>query len=215
MWIGGGAGWAVAGGIVMVITVNAVNFMDGVDGITGLTVGLWGVTALVVAGTHGSSRLMPLAAVTAGAAIGFLPANLPHARLFLGDVGSYLLGALVGAGLLVGWADRLPIAVLVAPLAVYLADTGYTLLRRARRGANVLVAHREHVYQRLVSEVGVSHAGVAGFATVIAALVTVSWVPGNTSLGIVSTAALLSTYLCSVRLAKALQHLLATPRSMP
>jgi len=202
----GGVLWAIVGGIVVAVAVNVVNFMDGVNGITGLTVGLWGVTALTVARAYDSVRLTPLAVATAGAALGFLPANLPRARLFLGDVGSYLLGGLVGVGILVGWADGIPLVVLVAPLSVYLADTGFTLVRRASRGAHLLSAHREHVYQRLVSTAGLSHSVVAAFAAGLAALITLSWLPGSTSLGAAATTAVLATYLGSVRLTCALRR---------
>jgi UDP-N-acetylmuramyl pentapeptide phosphotransferase/UDP-N-acetylglucosamine-1-phosphate transferase len=204
--VGGGLFWMIAGAVVLAATVNVVNFMDGINGITGMTIGLWGVVALVVARENDSSRLMPLAAAAAGAAIGFLPANLPRAHLFLGDVGSYLFGALVGVGILVGWADGLPLAILVAPLSVYLADTSFTLIRRASRRVDLLSAHREHVYQRLVSTAGLSHTVVATFAVGLAALITLSWVPGSAALGLTVTTVLLSIYLGAVRLTKAMRR---------
>lgn len=215
--VNGGLLWVVIGGIGLAATVNVVNFMDGINGITGLTIGLWGVTALVLSRAGENSRLMPLAAIAAGAAIGFLPANLPTARLFLGDVGSYLLGALVGVGILVGWTDGLSLAILVAPLSVYLADTSYTLVRRARRRANLLCAHREHVYQRLVSSAGLSHATVAALAAGTAGLITLSWIPGNTTLGLAVTTVLLCLYLSSVRMTRAIRRVspVAVARSTP
>src|SRR3546814_20232516 len=63
--------------------------MDGIDGIAALQ-------ALVVAGGGAllagdpASRWMALA--LAAACLGFLPLNLPRARIFLGDVGSGALG---------------------------------------------------------------------------------------------------------------------------
>ena len=50
------------------------------------------------------------------------------------------------------WGAGVPGIWATAPLLVYLADTGWVILRRARAGAALMEAHREHVYQRLVSQ---------------------------------------------------------------
>jgi len=206
---GAAAGWLVGhqllgmltgmltGMLVFLISVNVVNFMDGINGISGLTLGVWGGTAVVVATVHHSPELLLIGAVTAGSALGFLPANLPTARLFLGDVGSYLFGGLVGLGILTGVRDGVPLPVLVAPLSVYLADTSHTLIRRARSHAALLSSHREHTYQRLVSEAALPHAGVAILVAGIASLITMSWIPGISVLAIATTTILLALYLCS------------------
>src|SRR5690606_24670980 len=51
-------------------------------------------------------------------------------------------------------------AALILP-AVFLADATWTLAARSWRGANVLEAHAEHLYQRAVREAGRSHGQVA------------------------------------------------------
>ena len=45
--------------------------------------------------------LTVLGVLSLGCGLGFLPWNVPQARLFLGDVGSYLIGGLAGIGVLV------------------------------------------------------------------------------------------------------------------
>ena len=70
-------------------------------------------------------------------------------RVFLGDVGSYLLGALVAGSATVAFLAGAGFIVSVAPLLPYIADTTFTLARRAARGEPVMQAHRSHVYQRL------------------------------------------------------------------
>ena len=192
--------WVVAGLIGLVITVNAVNFMDGINGITGLTVGVWGITAVVLGSMHDSHQLVPLGAVAAGAALGFLPANLPTARLFLGDIGSYFFGALIGLGILIGIRDGISPLAIAAPLSVYLADTGVTLARRALRRAPLLSAHRDHVYQRLVSDVGLSHTAAAVWAAAVAAATSACWGVGNPWLATSVSAVLLLAYLHSARI---------------
>jgi UDP-GlcNAc:undecaprenyl-phosphate GlcNAc-1-phosphate transferase len=153
---------AVAAGLAVWITafVSAFTFMDGVNGISGVHaliggacyagLGLWHRDALLAAGG---------AAVAAGAAA-FLPWNAVRARVFLGDVGSYGLGAALAVLAAAAVADGLPPEAVAAPLALYLADTGWALQRRIRAGEPWLQAHRTHAYQRLC-DAGWSHPRVA------------------------------------------------------
>ena len=84
----------------------------------------------------------------------------PRAKVFLGDVGSYSLGFVIATLGWIVWSSGAPLVLALAPALVYLADTGFTLLRRYRRGASLMEAHREHVYQRLAAQ-GRSHLSVA------------------------------------------------------
>lgn len=154
--------------VAVVGYVNAYNFMDGVNGISALTaivVGGWWAWA---GADQGEPSLEVLGLVLAGAGLGFLPWNAPHARIFLGDVGSYGIGVFI-AGLSV-WAvcSGLPWPWAVLPLLVYGADTGAALLKRFLGGRSLTEAHREHVYQRLVDS-GWSHLTSAGVCAVAGA----------------------------------------------
>ena len=148
--------------------VNAFNFMDGIDGISGLhatLVGLtWGVAGVVADDVLG----LALGAVLAAAALGFLPYNLPRARVFLGDVGSYFLGGWIAVGAVV-LTPRIGLLPALLPTAVYVADTAWTLLGRLRRGERWGEAHRDHVYQRLVRQ-GWSHARTCLLVAVVTAV---------------------------------------------
>lgn len=154
--------------VVSAGVINVVNFMDGINGISGITGVIWGVNAMLIKG-DGSETLTTLGALTAGACLGFLPHNAPHARLFLGDVGSYALGATFTTGIL---SQRtLPTRYQAGlPLLLYGADATYTILRRARRGDKLTEAHRQHVYQQL-TDVGYSHSQVAAIHGTLAALI--------------------------------------------
>ena len=171
-------GAAAVAAVVVLLAVNVTNFMDGINGISGLTAGVWGVsTALAGASAH-AEAVVALGLATAGAALGFLPFNVPVARLFLGDSGSYLLGALFAAGVLLAWQDGVALAPVLAPLALYVGDVVFTLVRRARGGEPLMQAHRDHVYQRLVRGWGGGHARVAMLATTGAAvLAAAAWLP--------------------------------------
>src|ERR1035437_3180469 len=193
----GGGWWILAGVICIPVAVNVVNFMDGINGITSLNIAAWGFVAMAVGYAQDSASLQVIGAVTAGSTLAFLPWNAPVARLFLGDVGSYLLGALVGIGIIMGANQTPSVMVVLAPLSIYLTDTGTVLVRRALRGEHLMTAHRQHVYQRLVSQAGMSHSAVAVVTVVLALVITVAWVPGSPLLGVPVTLVVLVGYLAS------------------
>jgi UDP-N-acetylmuramyl pentapeptide phosphotransferase/UDP-N-acetylglucosamine-1-phosphate transferase len=160
------------------VFVNVFNFMDGINGISGLT-------ALVAGGWYAwlgqdlsYDALQVAGLALAGAALGFLPWNAFRAWVFLGDVGSYGLGFAIGGLALVALLAGASWLQALAPLAIYLADTAWTLVDRVRRGETWHEAHREHVYQRLVIA-GWSHQVtallVAGLALVVCLLA--GWAP--------------------------------------
>lgn len=151
--------------------VNVVNFMDGINGISSGTAVVWGVNAISLASGE-DDDLAHLGALALGGALGFLPHNAPEARFFLGDVGSYSLGGLMAAGVLSRrrFADQWLVA---APLLLYGIDAAQAIVHRARTNQPVGVAHRDHIYQRLVDG-GWSHNSVAAFHTALAGLVSAS-----------------------------------------
>lgn len=191
----GGVSWVFLGALVMPVLVNAVNFMDGINGITGLNIAAWGGVAMLVGTTQGSSALVAMGAVSAGSALGFLPWNAPKARLFLGDVGSYLFGAMIAIGIVAGAHDTSNTIILAAPLAIYLADTGTALVKRAWRRESLMTAHREHVYQRLVNDAGLSHIAVASGTVVLSLTITAAWASGSIPLGVTVTVVVIGAYL--------------------
>ena len=150
-WVLPPAGWGlVLLAVVFVVGyVNAFNFMDGINGISALHAAAVGLTWAIAGGIANEPAAVFLGGVAAAAALAFLPFNLPTARAFLGDVGSYFFGGWLAISVVILFG-RLPLAVLVLPILPYVADTAWTLLRRMRRGETWHEAHREHVYQRLV-----------------------------------------------------------------
>lgn len=134
----------------IVACTNAVNFMDGLDALAG-GVALIACCVLAWLGVTQGGWFVYAASLFLGAGIaGFLPFNLPPARLFMGDVGSQFLGFVL-AVLAVAAArfDVGQVSFLVVPLLLFalLFDTGFTLLRRALAGERVSAPHRTHLYQ--------------------------------------------------------------------
>ena len=159
--------------LALAYLVNAFNFMDGSNGLLALQ-GL--VLAIAIAAWPGQHEGLALAGwALAGACLGFLPFNLPTARVFLGDVGSHAIGAAAGSLLLLSCLHgSVPVPAALLMLTPLLVDTGLTLARRAVAGKPVWRAHREHLYQYAVRS-GHSHLQVAiGYAAWTAASVALA-----------------------------------------
>jgi UDP-N-acetylmuramyl pentapeptide phosphotransferase/UDP-N-acetylglucosamine-1-phosphate transferase len=139
------------GVLYVVWMVNLYNFMDGIDGLAaGMAVIGFGCFALM-SSSAGHETLAAINAVAAAAAGGFLGFNFSPARIFMGDVGSSLLGFMAAALSL--WAARegiFPLWVGVLVFSPFVVDATVTLLLRAWRRERVWEAHRTHFYQRLV-----------------------------------------------------------------
>lgn len=147
----------IVAAVAWVWFINLFNFMDGIDGIAAVESiciggGLAALALIVPAITPEPWYGLAIAA----AMLGFLIWNWHPARIFLGDVGSVPIGFLLGFLLLTAASNGYWAPALILPL-YYLADTTYTLLRRAARGEKVWRAHREHFYQQSVQG-GRSHA---------------------------------------------------------
>jgi UDP-N-acetylmuramyl pentapeptide phosphotransferase/UDP-N-acetylglucosamine-1-phosphate transferase len=153
----------------LVAFVNAFNFMDGINGISVAQAGAAALVWWLVAEATAARGLGEAAAVAGAAALGFLPLNFPRARVFLGDVGSYFLGAWLALVVVVGIRSGITVEAMVAPLSLYIADTALTLLRRVQHGARWAEPHRDHAYQQLV-QLGWSHARVTVLVFALTAL---------------------------------------------
>ena len=182
--------------------VNAFNFMDGVNGISGAH----GVIAGVAYACFGQWRqdpfLVAMGLAVAVAALAFLPWNAVRARVFLGDVGSYALGAALAVLAITAVIHGVPPEAALGPLALYLADTAWTLQRRARAGERWTEAHRTHTYQRWC-DVGWTHPEVTlvtAATTILVSLLGAASLTGNLSLRLgcdLAGLAVLTGYLAS------------------
>lgn len=147
--------------------INFYNFMDGIDGLVA------GVSAVQL-GFMAVWSQEPILWLLVSALVGFLYWNWSPAKIFMGDVGSTFLGAVMAIALL---NQTGAIEQSWAALAITLPITGdaiYTLLCRAIRRENIFKAHRSHVYQRL-HQAGWSHGKVAalyvGITLILALLI--------------------------------------------
>ena len=179
-----GIAHVIAFAVIGVTTVNAVNFVDGLNGyVTEWTIVTAGWFAFVSSWV-GENDIALLALALAGAAVGFLPFNLGRAKAFLGDTGSYGIGAAVFALAVWLFVQGVPIVVIIAPMIFVFFDVGLTLVLRLFRGENILLPHREHIYQR-IQQAGWPHSSVSLFHAALCVLACIMAVPtlisGNTA----------------------------------
>ena len=145
----------VAGPVFTVLfvawAVNLYNFMDGMDGFAG-GMAVIGFTTLAALGAGGGTApIVAVSLIVAAASLGFLLFNFPPAKIFMGDVGSSLLGFLAAVGML--WAERaasVPLWISVLVFSPFIVDASVTLVRRTLAGEKPWQSHRDHFYQRLV-----------------------------------------------------------------
>lgn len=197
----------------VLVAVNAVNFVDGLDGLAAGVVGIGAAAffsySYILAVEEGLSRMTMPALISAsliGMCLGFLPANINRARIFMGDSGSMLCGLLLAAGSisLTGQFDSqavpgssflpaiLPLLLPVAVIAIPFVDLVAAIWRRARAGRSVFAPDKQHLHHRLL-ERGHSHRRTVAILWVWAGLVAfglvlVSLAPGPIIVALVALA---------------------------
>lgn len=183
--------------------VNAFNFMDGIDGISAMSGAVAGCSYALLGWQFDSYVVVALGAALCGASFSFLPYSFPRARVFPGDAGSYAVGFVIALLAWLVWTSGAPPLLALAPTAVYLLDTGTTLVRRARAGQSLFEAHRSHVYQVLAAD-GRSHATVAllvaAFQALVVAVVWWGYWGGHALSGVLLAGSILAVYASLPRL---------------
>ncbi|PCC41531.1 MraY family glycosyltransferase [Brevibacterium aurantiacum] len=184
MFSGQGLAHILAFAVIGVTLVNAVNFVDGLNGfVTSWTI-ITGAWFAFVGSWIGENDVMLLSLALAGAAAGFLPFNLGRAKAFLGDTGSYGIGAAVFVLAVWLFVIDVPIVVIIAPMIFVLFDVGLTLVLRLFQGENIFLPHRQHIYQR-IQQAGWSHGMVSLFHAALSVLACILSLPtllaGNTA----------------------------------
>ena len=138
----------------LVVLMNIVNLSDGVDGLAAGVCTIDGIAFSVIAFDlqGGASSAALLAAITAGASLGFLFHNRPPAKIFMGDTGSNLLGYLLGVAAIIGSLKTNLIVALAVPLlvlAVPFMDTGFVVAKRLKYRRKPWEADAEHFHHRM------------------------------------------------------------------
>ncbi len=138
--------------IGLVVMMNVVNFSDGVDGLAAGVCAIIAAAMAVIAFDLGRQQPGVLAAITAGAALGFLIFNFPPASSFMGDCGANLLGLLMGVITVEAAVKTTAVVSFVLPLillAVPFLDTTFVVLKRLKYKQPVYRPDSEHFHHRM------------------------------------------------------------------
>ena len=138
----------------MVAVMNVVNFTDGADGLAAGVCTIAAGTFAVIALSLDRPFAGILAALTAGAAVGFLWHNFHPASIFMGDAGSNLLGLLLASVAIEGVLKTAAVVALFFPLlilAVPALDATFVVAKRIKYGRPVYSADRWHFHHRFAN----------------------------------------------------------------
>ncbi len=133
--------------------INLYNFLDGINGYAGSEALFLSIAGFLL---FGGNHFIVLAV----AVLGFLYWNFGNAKIFMGDVGSTLLGYNV-AIFTIYYAnqDVMNLWVWIIMFGLFWFDATLTLFRRYKNGEKLSQAHKKHAYQRL-TQAGWSHTKV-------------------------------------------------------
>jgi Fuc2NAc and GlcNAc transferase len=136
--------------IAIIWSINLFNFLDGIDGYISTELIFIGISIFILTG----DSIGILLAVSVG---GFLIWNWPKAKIFMGDVGSTLLGFIVAIfAIYYQNTQKVSMVVMLILTSVFWFDATLTLFRRIRNKEKLSEAHRKHAFQRIV-QAGWSH----------------------------------------------------------
>jgi UDP-GlcNAc:undecaprenyl-phosphate/decaprenyl-phosphate GlcNAc-1-phosphate transferase len=138
----------------MVAVMNVVNFTDGADGLAAGVCTIAAGTFAIIALSFPRYDAGVLAALTAGAALGFLWHNFHPASIFMGDAGSNLLGLLLACVAIQGVLKTAAVVALFFPLlilAVPALDATFVVAKRIKYRRPVYSADRWHFHHRFAN----------------------------------------------------------------
>ena len=136
--------------------INALNFMDNMNGLCAGLGAIAGWCFAVLAAASGQYLVALIALIVVGALAGYLPHNFPHARAFLGDAGSHLVGYLLAVLAILPHfytpGKPRPLAVLtpLLVLALPLFDLGCVVVIRTLNRKPFYLGDTNHLSHRLV-----------------------------------------------------------------
>jgi Fuc2NAc and GlcNAc transferase len=132
--------------------------MDGINGIAGITAVIaFGLLAFYAKSIGADEMYIVLSVSIALSSLSFLYFNIPVARVFMGDVGSVLLGFVFALIVIFIARDMNDFICMSGFLFLFYLDELTTMAERLKNGESLAKAHRKHLYQLLANEMGNAH----------------------------------------------------------
>jgi UDP-GlcNAc:undecaprenyl-phosphate GlcNAc-1-phosphate transferase len=144
----------------------ATKFLDGHDGLVSSVgiIGLLSVASVSLFSNVNQPLIYLFALIWACGIAGFLPFNFPHARVYLGNSGSQIIGLIVGILAILSGAK---VATASTVIGWFIIDIFIVWLLRIKQGRNPLTsADRSHWHHRLV-DLGLNKIQVLTLTTII------------------------------------------------
>lgn len=139
---------------LLVWLLNLFNFMDGIDGVAASEAIFVSSAGAYFLWINGFENLSFVSLLLASSTTGFALLNWPPAKIFMGDVGSGFLGLMLGIIAYANIIEGGSVWTWIILLAVFLTDSGLTLLRRIIKGDKWYEAHCVHAYQHAARKWG-------------------------------------------------------------
>jgi len=140
--------------------INLYNFLDGINGYAGSEAVFLSLAGYIL---FGGDHFLVLAV----AVLGFLYWNWNKAKIFMGDVGSTLLGYNIAVfTIYYSNQDSSNLWVWIILFSLYWFDATLTLIRRKLNNEKLSQAHKKHAYQRL-NQSGWSHYKVTNTSIIV------------------------------------------------
>jgi len=137
--------------------INLTNFIDGINGYLGTQFVFLSLAGFLL---FGGSHFIVLGI----SVLGFLYWNFGKAKIFMGDVGSTLLGYTIAIiTLYYANLEAKNLWIWITLYGVFWFDATFTLIKRKLNGEKLSQAHKKHAYQRL-TQAGWSHRKVTLYA---------------------------------------------------
>ncbi len=133
---------------------NAINFFDNLDGGAAGTVAISSIALSYLALKGDQFLIAALAAVTAGATLGFLVWNKSPAKIYMGDAGALFLGVLLATlSIRLDPNARTEIGSVLIPIllvAIPILDTTVAVVSRIRRHLSPFLGGQDHLSHRII-----------------------------------------------------------------
>jgi len=149
-WLGSASIWplsALFSYLWVIAMINVLNFFDGLDGLAGSISVTSAAVLFFVCLRLGFLGPATLALVVFGIALGFLPWNWYPSKLFMGTVGSQMLGFLLAVTAIISGAK---VATAILVLGIPLLDALVVIVRRLMAHKSPFEADQRHLHHRLM-----------------------------------------------------------------
>lgn len=145
--------------VAIIWFINLYNFLDGIDGYAGSEAIFLGIAGYLL---FGDAQFVVLIA----SVLGFLIWNWHKAKIFMGDVGSTLIGYNVAIFAIYYQNNGTSIFIWLILFGIFWFDATLTLYRRYKNKEQLSHAHKKHAYQRLTQS-GWKHSKVVIYSMAV------------------------------------------------